>query len=101
MLIYNTRTLNRLAAALAPRVAERLATMPRPGDREGSPEDLLTEAASAAILGLMPATLGSWRARGHGPAYIRLGTKRRAPIRYKRGVILEYRDRGAVTPGGR
>ncbi len=99
MLIYDTRTLNHLAAALAPRIAEHLAARPRAG--EGSPEDLLSEAASAAILGLMPATLGSWRARGHGPAYIRLGTKRRAPIRYKRGVILAYRDRGAVTPGGR
>ena len=101
MQTLNAKTLNHLAAALAPRIAKHLTARPRPGDAEADLDELLTEAASAAILGLMPATLGSWRARGHGPAYIRLGTKRRAPIRYKRGVILEYRDRGAVTPGGR
>ena len=61
MQTLNARTLNHLVDRLAPRIAERLAARPRPGDVAGDPEELLTEIVAAAILGLRPATLCTWR----------------------------------------
>ncbi len=98
MQTMNARTITLLAKRLAPEIAAHLVVRSRPSDAEVDLEELLTEAASAAILGLRPGTLANWRARGHGPHFLRLGTKRRAPIRYKRSAILEYRDRGIVNP---
>ncbi len=98
MLTMNSRTLAHLADRLAPKIAERLAARPRPGDVTGDPEDLLTEAAAAALLGLRPATLCTWRSQQRGPAFLRIGRKRRAAIRYKRGVILAYLHARAIDP---
>ncbi len=98
MVIMDNRTLNHLAERLAPRIAERLLRRPAPGDVGADPEELLTEAQAAALLGMRPATLCVWRCRGYGPAFLRIGRKRRPSIRYKRGVILAYRDGGATDP---
>ena len=74
MLTLNARTLNHLADKLAPRIAEHLAARPRPSDVVADPE-------AAALLGLRPATLCTWRSRGHGPAFLRIGCKRRPAVR--------------------
>ncbi len=97
MLIYNAQTLNHLAAALAPRIADHLGARPRPGDIEGDLDALLTEVEAAAILALRPSTLSGWRCRGVGPRFLRLGNKRRPPIRYRRGDLLSFRDARAVN----
>ena len=99
MLIYNARTLDHLAAALAPRIAAHLTARPRPGDAEADLDELLTEAAAAALLNLRPGTLATWRGRGHGPRFLRLGGKRRPPVRYRLGDLLKFRDARVVNAG--
>ena len=96
MLIYDTRTLNHLAAALAPRIAEHLTARPRAA--EADLDELLTEIAAAALLGLRPATLGAWRARGHGPRFLRLGHGRRPAVRYKFCDVIRFRDARTSDP---
>ena len=97
MITIDSRTLAHLADRLAPQIAERLATLPRPVD--GDPEALLSEIAAAALLGLRPATLCSWRSRGVGPRFLRLGNKRRPAVRYRLGDVLKFRDARATDPG--
>ena len=101
MQTMNAQTLAHLVDKLAPRLAEHLTARPRPGDAEADPETLLTEAEAAAILALRSSTLASWRARGYGPRFLRLGNKRRPPVRYRLGDLLHFRDARAVNPGGR
>ena len=98
MLILTNRNVAHLAARLAAQIAQHLAARPRPGDLAGNPEALITEAEAAALLGLRPSTLCSWRSRGHGPAYLRVGHKRRPPVRYKREVVIAYRDARETDP---
>lgn len=99
MIALNSRTMSHLVDRLVPKIVARLAARPRPGDLAGgNPEELLSESVAAAILGMQPSTLCSWRSRGHGPGYLRLGRKLRATIRYKRGVILAYRDARETNP---
>jgi hypothetical protein len=45
-------------------------------------EPLLTDAEAAGWLGVSPATLRSWRCRGIGPNFIKLGFGSKAPVRY-------------------
>lgn len=98
MLTIDNRTLNHLADRLAPKIAERLMPRPRPSDVVADPEALLTEVEAAAILAMRPATLCTWRSRGHGPAFLRIGRKRRPAVRYKRSVIIAFRDARAQDP---
>jgi hypothetical protein len=51
---------------------------------------LLTEQEAAAYLAVSPATLRSWRCRGIGPAYIKLGSGPKAACRYNLGDLEEY-----------
>lgn len=98
MIALNSRTMSHLVDRLVPRIVERLAARPRPGDLAGDPEELLSESVAATILGMQPSTLTAWRRRGQGPAFIRIGVKKKPPIRYKRGIVVAYRDRGIVNP---
>jgi hypothetical protein len=50
-------------------------------------EDLLTNDEAANILGIRPNTLEIWRHKGKGPKYIKLGTGKSSPIRYRRTDI--------------
>ncbi len=99
MITLDSKTVAHLAKRLAPELAAHLATLPRPRDAEADAEALLTEIAAAALLGLRPATLCSWRSRGHGPRFLRLGHKRRPAVRYRLGDLLTFRDARAVNPG--
>ena len=97
MQTINARTLSHLVDRLVPRIAERLATLPRPVD--GDPEELLTEIAAAALLGLRPATLCSWRSRGRGPGFLKIGPGTKPAIKYRRRVIIAFRDARESNPG--
>lgn len=101
MQTINARTIAHLADRLAPQIAERLAVRPRPGELVGGLEDLLNERQAAVLLNLRPATLTKWRNLGRGPIFRRLGPGPRPAVRYLRADVLAFRDRGAVTPGGR
>lgn len=43
---------------------------------------LLNDAEAAAQLGVSPATLRSWRCRGIGPSFVKMGHGRKSPVRY-------------------
>jgi predicted DNA-binding transcriptional regulator AlpA len=51
-----------------------------------SSESMLTEKQTAHLLQVKPQTLATWRTKGIGPNYIKLGSS----IRYKRQSLLEY-----------
>lgn len=53
-------------------------------------DDLLTSAETAALLGIKPNTLEIWRTKGHGPAFLKLGTAPQAPVRYRRSEVMEW-----------
>lgn len=55
---------------------------------------LLTTDESAPVMGAEPITLKKWRARGRGPAYIKIGGK----IRYRLGDLLAFIEKGRVDP---
>jgi predicted DNA-binding transcriptional regulator AlpA len=55
-----------------------------------SATNLLTEHEVAPMLGVSPATLRSWRCRGIGPPYVKLGRGPKSPVRYNRGDIEQY-----------
>jgi predicted DNA-binding transcriptional regulator AlpA len=46
-----------------------------------------TEREAAKFLGLAAATLRSWRCRGIGPAYVKMGPGPKSPVRYNRADI--------------
>ncbi len=50
-------------------------------------DELLTSEQTAALLGLKPKCLDVWRLRGQGPTFIKLGTKKQSPVRYKRSDV--------------
>ncbi|QRM36060.1 helix-turn-helix domain-containing protein (plasmid) [Microvirga sp. VF16] len=50
----------------------------------------MTTEEVAARLCVAPATLVWWRAQKQGPAFLRLGRGRRAPIRYRPEAVDEY-----------
>lgn len=59
----------------------------RPGE---SLQRLLTTEDVAALFGIAPATAVWWRSQRQGPAWLRLGRGRRAPIRYRPEAVEAY-----------
>ena len=98
MQTINARTLSHLVDRLVPKVAERLAALPRPVDGEADAEALLSEIQAAVILGLRPATLCSWRSRGRGPGFLKIGPGTKPAIKYRRRVIIAFRDARESNP---
>ena len=60
-----------------------------------SEETYLTPSELAARLRKSLVALAADRARGLGPAYVRLG---RCTIRYPRSAVLEFEQKNLVTP---
>ena len=98
MQTLNSRTIAHLAKRLAPELAAHLATLPRPVDGEADAEALLSEIQAAVILGLRPATLCSWRSRGRGPGFLKIGPGTKPAIKYRRRVIIAFRDARESNP---
>lgn len=67
-----------------------------------SPHDisppLLTEEQAAIVLAVSPATLRSWRSRGIGPSFIKMGTGSRAAVRYAESDLDQYIARCRQIP---
>ena len=62
------------------------APLPLPKD----PEELLTPAQVTGMPTLAEQTLANLRYRKTGPAYIKLGRGRSAPVRYRRGAVEQW-----------
>lgn len=53
-------------------------------------EPLLTPKQAGALIGKSDEALNHMRVRGTGPAFVRLGEKRGAPIRYTRDAVTTF-----------
>lgn len=68
--------------------------------------ELLTNEEAAAFLGIKPNTLEIWRTKGKGPEFIKMGSKKQAPIRYLKPKIFawleaqSFRSTSAYYPSG-
>jgi hypothetical protein len=51
---------------------------------------LLSTEDVATVLRLSPATIVWWRSQKQGPAWVRLGKGKRAPIRYRTEAVEAY-----------
>ena len=51
---------------------------------------MLTSTEVAKILGVEVGTLWNWRSLGLGPAYIKLGPSKRAPVRYLVADVITW-----------
>lgn len=56
-------------------------------DNAALPDDLMTPEETAAVLRVHVGTLEAWRARREGPPFVKLGAKKRSPIRYSRAAV--------------
>ena len=66
-----------------------------------NPDQLLTEAEAAALVGFTPRALQSWRAAKRGPAYVCISAR---AIRYRTADILAWiaaHRRDDTAPAGR
>jgi len=53
-------------------------------------DNLLKESQVAERVGVSMPTLRSWRCRGVGPIYLKLGNGKRSPVRYHHGDLEQY-----------
>ena len=53
-------------------------------------EPLLTDQQIAVRLGISAATLRSWRCRGIGPNYVKMGAGKKAPVRYACSDVAQF-----------
>lgn len=53
-------------------------------------DDLMTPPEVAERLRVSTETLELWRGKRQGPAWIKLGDGKKAPVRYRRSVIETY-----------
>jgi hypothetical protein len=61
---------------------------------EALPQNLIDDRAAAAVLGVSPPTLRSWRCRGIGPTFVKLGAGRNAAVRYDLRDLAQFIDDG-------
>lgn len=52
--------------------------------------DLLTTEQAAILLGIKTNTLEIWRTKGKGPAFVKLGNAKQAPVRYLKSTIVDW-----------
>ena len=57
-------------------------------------EALLKEKQVAERLGVSTPTLRSWRCRGVGPVFVKLGSGKRSPVRYHHRDLEQYVAQG-------
>lgn len=64
-------------------------------------EDLINEQKAAKRLDVSVWTLRSWRCRGIGPPYIKMGRGTQAPVRYNPLDLDEFARQGRLIPSAR
>lgn len=57
------------------------------------PDELMTSPETAALIGIKNNTLETWRGKGKGPAFVKMGSDPRAPIRYRRGDVAAWLEK--------
>lgn len=51
---------------------------------------LLNDEEAAELLSVSPATLRSWRCRGIGPSFVKMGPGKKSPVRYSASDIEAF-----------
>lgn len=62
---------------------------------------LLNDFQAAQHLGVSPATLRSWRCRGIGPSYVKMGRGKKSPVRYHHEDIEHFIAQSRHVPSVR
>jgi hypothetical protein len=62
------------------------------------PARLLTEKEVAEHYGVVVGTVEKWRRLGIGPAYVKVGTGPKAPVRYRPEDLADYDRKSVVQP---
>jgi hypothetical protein len=62
------------------------------------PESLLKDDQAAVRLGVSAATLRSWRCRGIGPNFVKMGAGKKSPVRYSASDIDEFISQWRQVP---
>lgn len=70
---------------------EGICVMERTTPRRG-PLRLLTTVEAAKALALSPRTLETYRLRGTGPRYVRIGSSPRGAVRYRESDLVEWTE---------
>lgn len=55
---------------------------------------LIADAEAARFLGISPSTMRSWRCRGVGPRFVKLGSGKKAAVRYDLRDLAQFIDNG-------
>jgi hypothetical protein len=61
---------------------------------ENIQQSLVDDRAAAEVLCLKPPTLRSWRCRGVGPTFVKLGAGRNAAVRYDLRDLAQFIEQG-------
>jgi hypothetical protein len=61
-------------------------------------QPLLNDSEAANQLGVSSATLRSWRCRGIGPSFIKMGAGAKSPVRYTPYDIAQFIERCRQVP---
>lgn len=54
--------------------------------------ELLNNEQTAELLGIKSNTLEIWRTKGKGPAFVKYGQTKQAPVRCQRSVVMRWLD---------
>lgn len=57
-------------------------------------QQLVTDTLAANFLGIKPSTMRSWRCRGVGPNYVKLGHGKKAAVRYDLRDLAQFIEQG-------
>jgi len=68
------------------------------GAAQDCPEDLLDDQQAAKRLGISKSTLRSWRCRGIGPVFVKMGPGKKAPVRYDNRDLAQFVEDGRQLP---
>lgn len=63
-------------------------------DQDHIKRTLVDDGVAASYLGLKPPTLRSWRCRGVGPTFVKLGFGRNAAVRYDLRDLARFIEQG-------
>jgi hypothetical protein len=64
-------------------------------------DEPMNDVSAARVVGVKPATMRSWRCRGIGPTYSKLGPGVRAAVRYRRRDLEDFLDQCRQMPSVR
>ena len=102
-MIHASRTVLSNHSSQSPRTPNTRSVGPRSvpeanAEFHTSGDRLLNDKEAAQKLGVTPATLRSWRCRGIGPSFVKMGLGKKSPVRYSVADIGAFVDQCRQVP---